>query len=42
MMLRGHTALVLACDQDHLAVPRVLLAYGAKFDTLDNQFSLSS
>lgn len=39
-VLQGHTALVLACDQGHLAVLNMLLAYGADYNATDKQVSL--
>lgn len=41
-VMQGHTALMLASDQGHLAVLRVLLAYGADYNAKDKQVSLSA
>ena len=41
-VLQGRTALVLACDQGHLAILRVLLAHGADYDATDEQVSVSA
>lgn len=41
-VLQGRTALMLACDQGHLAILRVLLAYGADYSARDKQVSMSA